>query len=83
MKSVFLYFRSILEIAFGAFLGLGLVGAAIKAAVGIVLLARYWSARNLGTTIGDALAALIVFLLARALIRDGLRVWSRARVSAA
>ncbi len=77
------YVRSVFELFLGVFLGFGLVGAAIKALVGIGLLFLYWSFYNFGMTVGDALAALIAFLIVRWLIRDGYRVWALARASGA
>lgn len=83
MIHVFRYLRSVFEVGIGAFFGIALVGASIKAIVGIGLLIPYWSIYNFAITTGDALAAFIVFLLARWLIRDGCRVWSLARATTA
>jgi hypothetical protein len=79
MKRVFLFVRSILEFALGGFLWLGFVRFAFMGVVEIVLCVRYPTRVNLENTAGDTLAALIVFLIAWWLTRDGRRTWARAR----
>lgn len=77
----FRYVRSVSELFLGVFLGFGLVGAAIKALVGIGLLFLYWSFYNFGMTVGDTLATLIAFVIVRWLLQDGYRVWLLARAN--
>jgi len=79
MKKALLYTRSILEFIVGGFFWLGLIRLALMAGVEIVLCFRYPSQRNLENTAGDTLAALIVFLLAWWLTKDGRKVWARAK----
>lgn len=78
-----LYTRSILEISLGAFFAIASIRAILMALVDIVALFRYWSRLNADNTGGDILAAVIMVALAAALLRDGRKVWQRARLSPA
>jgi len=75
----FRYIRSLVEFGLGVFLGIGLVGLALKVLFGILLLFRWRSPYALGNVLGDALAGTIVFFVVRWLLRDGQRVWELAR----
>ncbi|HZL27368.1 MAG TPA: hypothetical protein VFC39_12665 [Acidobacteriaceae bacterium] len=74
-----IYIRSVLEIVVGVFFGIAAVRSAIMTLADIVGLFSYHSRANFENTAGDALALVIVLLLAICLLRDGGRVWKRAK----
>jgi hypothetical protein len=78
MKRGFLYVLSILGYLLGGLLWLGFVRLALMAVIEILLCVRFPSQVNFENTAGDALAALVIFLLAWWLTRVGRRNWTRA-----
>ena len=83
MKRPLLYIRSVLEITVGVFFGIAALRFAVMTLVEITLLFSYPARINFENTAGDALAGVIVFLLARWLFKVavGFGVKQKATIS--
>ena len=79
MRRSLLYTRSTLEWMIGLFLAAGFLSIATKALHSARMLVMEHTSENLSNLAGDTLTALLVFLLAEGLIKDGHRVWGIAR----